>query len=742
MNTDKKSTYIAALIEGLKSNLSDLAQGDEAIIRKAQELVGYPKNSDSLQGLQSILSNVGDGSESKYFEVEKLNYTTSVFAKENAPEKDVNLPIQDDVKAIQTINNESALANTLFYWMNAYGARVNPQNATSADASLFDYNRILAATVCCLQHPKFDTDTPRFLLLKGALSGIQNFIYSNINQGEVGNTKKLSKRLRGRSFYVAILTDWLAEWFVEKMDVERANIIFSGGGHFTMLLPYYENIRAEIKQLNQEFNLFLLEKIGSSLNVSVSGVECGKELFEDFREAYIKVNDQLEQQKYRRHRNYLNEIFDIVGKKAATDNESKFKDDERLGTLLPYADYLLQIKTKEGANTQGFEQDNDLAINSLSSKNTWFFIHKRKGDGKKIDAIRQFLETHQAIIAEAQLIRLNNSDFLEAADSLSHIQIPITYSFRFIGSYVPLKNQEVANFEELAKLKHNSDDELGYPQLGAMRLDVDDLGAVFAHGLKNKSHKATFARLASMSREFDLFFSGYFNELTKKYNLYTTYSGGDDAFVIGSWYNVLHFACELKEKFRAFTCGNDGISFSAGIFLCDQHYPIAKMAEDAADLEEKSKKYGQNDYTDPKIPAGKNAVSVFNQTLSWDRFTEMVKVGDDLLQITASKEDAEDIKSLKKIRRSLVHRLLGMIQAVRGHKDDMVFYQNVARVHYLVGRQGFAEDVLERGSDKAPENTRNIIDNILREFNQPDKIQDYAIPMQYVLYLTRESKKS
>ena len=65
-------------------------------------------------------------------------------------------------------------------------------------------------------------------------------------------------------------------------------------------------------------------------------------------------------------------------------------------------------------------------------------------------------------------------------------------------------------------------------------------------------------------------------------NLYPVYGGGDDLFVVGPWDHVLHFAAELRLRFRELSRG--ALTFSAGIALAKPRQHILTKSEEAEQL--------------------------------------------------------------------------------------------------------------------------------------------------------------
>jgi CRISPR-associated protein Csm1 len=104
---------------------------------------------------------------------------------------------------------------------------------TLPDISLYDHLKVTAAIAACVNHlfpdhlnellhglPRRDPailDKPVCLMIRGDISGIQKFIY-RITKPQV-EAKGTAKRLRGRSFYISLLADVIADWFVREEGV-------------------------------------------------------------------------------------------------------------------------------------------------------------------------------------------------------------------------------------------------------------------------------------------------------------------------------------------------------------------------------------------------------------------------------------------------------------------------------------------------------------------------------------------
>ena len=69
------------------------------------------------------------------------------------------------------------------------------------------------------------------MLLKGDISGIQSFLYQILSDGA-------ARQLRGRSFYLQLLTEAIAHWVLRQLGLPIVNLILASGGHFYILAPY------------------------------------------------------------------------------------------------------------------------------------------------------------------------------------------------------------------------------------------------------------------------------------------------------------------------------------------------------------------------------------------------------------------------------------------------------------------------------------------------------------------------
>ncbi len=152
------------------------------------------------------------------------------------------------------------------------------------DVSLYDHSRMTAALAACLvgmedqidrllggltswykagegTPPPASVDTPVALLVGGDLSGIQDFIYTIAARGA-------TSALRGRSYYLQLLTEALARRVLSGVGMPPTNIVYQGGGNFYLLVPPYAIDALQIVQ--QEISDILWRHHGGELYLALA----------------------------------------------------------------------------------------------------------------------------------------------------------------------------------------------------------------------------------------------------------------------------------------------------------------------------------------------------------------------------------------------------------------------------------------------------------------------------------------
>ena len=632
---------------------------------------------------------------------------------------DVVKRFRDDLSRIDCLPEKSKI-DTLYYLIEKYFSRLASDEFD--DVSVFDRNRVDAAIAWAKNFIYEDDSNSPFILIKGDVSGIQNFIYHipDSISGQTGEGKKKAKRLRGRSFYISILTDTIADVLIRDLNLQEANILYAGGGHFTLLAPNTPETKKILEDSEKTINKFFLDNFQLRLSIVIRSIDVSINVIEDYKTAYQKLEEKIAKAKKQKVFTELDKFTDCI-KTGNEDIDLLFED---IGGQLTKTTYLIEVYSEDSLRLQ-----NGVVVIFQGLGITWLLV-------------KDLTEILREGCKRIRVFSLNNTvSFLESLESsISDGSRDIAFGFKFIGNYVPvgkdsseilckkMKTTDPLDFEELAKLDLDDENKglLNYPLLSVLRLDVDNLGAIFSFGLESKG-KTSLYQMSALSRDFIYFFCFYMNKLASKYRCYITYSGGDDAFIVGSWINILRFSQKLHTDFHLFGCNNPNLTFSAGIVHCNSHYPIQKAAQLAGNAEEKAKEYNKNE---------KDAVSVFARIVRWTDLTELIDFSDTIVQAVESKNDKE------KISRSVIFRILvGIYNSINETEKIklryMLKYWFARSPHNITSKK--LQDYREGQHDQT-ENLKIKIAQKLIEGSLQPLFENYAIVMNYVLLKTRKSK--
>lgn len=454
-----------------------------------------------------------------------------------------------------------------------------------------------------LSFNRINEDCEPFILLGGDISGIQDFIYNIPSKGA-------AKQLKGRSFYIHLLTEVIVRYILREYKLLNINIVYSSGGNFYLLLPNLKNTPDKISTLTSSINEKLLKKFGTDIylaleynKISISNLkqkESGtdikllSEIWDDL------ISNKLHKAKNQRYLTSLSKNYSHFFEPfLPSANNSIDKELEELGQKLKTSAYIV-FSTKK-INGQTCFCDLDLGI--------YTYLLRSSVDN----------------IENSEIIRLNSTSFIEGTQDKNN-----TYRFDFYGGndFPSDDLGQPKTFEELAEGDNLS-------RLGIVRMDVDNLGKIFAEGFDPRIR--TFSRLTSLSRNLDFFFKGFINTIWKNNKglreyTYILYSGGDDLFLIGRWDKALEFALENKKAFSSFT-NSEVFGLSGGLSIEKPKYPIRRAAFNAGIAEKKAKDFEIN-IDNGHSTLKKNAFTLFNTPISWKyNFESVINLKDEIKNI-------------------------------------------------------------------------------------------------------------
>lgn len=581
----------------------------------------------------------------------------------------------------------------------------------ACDISLFMHSKITAAIASCLYHYFCEkgilnykkhcfADNQNFrkeksyLLVSGDMSGIQNFIYTVPSKGAL-------KSLRGRSFYLELLMENFIDELLLKLNLSRANLLYSGGGHFYLLAANTAATRQILKDVQKACNEWLLEKFSVALYMAIGFAECSAENIMQSgqqRNIFAAVSKELNRDKICRYDgDTLQNLF------AETSNEDHSRE---CAVCHSSALELLENSViSEGAVCPLCIGLYKLGEQIIYNRSDFAISSEKSADSLEVFGYQKKLYLRTVVESDLEgmlgLVRLYSKNKAVTGNLLA--------SRLWLADYAAKKdNGKALDFAELAEASGNG--ETGIKRLGVLRADVDNLGAAFIGGFidyaaDDKLKYATLSRYADMSKNLSMFFklavkkicsgelegfdqnkvlpfSIFGNKKTAARKVHVVYSGGDDVFLVGAWDDLLETAVDIRKAFDRFTGGK--LTFSAGLALYNSSYPISKMAEFTGKLEDAAKSM-----------VNKNSIALFGfdtekttqeteiccqHVYEWPVFENNVcreKLGFLLRHLDFYGEDNNKLK----IGKSMLYKMLEMLESII--KEERI---NIARFAYTLGR--------------------------------------------------------
>lgn len=637
--------------------------------------------------------------------------------------------------------------------------------AEVCDISLYVHSKITSAVASCMKlyfdeqqiqdykkycfnsGSKIFRNEKIYLLVSGDISGIQDFIYTILSKGAL-------KTLRGRSLYIDLLLEEFIDEYLEQIGLSRANVLYSGGGHFYILAPNIEDTKKAIDKLQAKMNRWLMENIGINLYLAIGIAECSANNLmksEAQGNLFATVNKKLKDDKtirYSKDEDFLEYIFNVEKEEDTAKKECnichnlvdklwKYNSDEeiacefclnlyKLGQDILTQDLVFVIsEEKIDGGIKIFGKDKDLYLYAVNIEDIDMF----KGKILRIYSKNNLLENDLAI-------RLYLADYSAKNE-----------------------NDEVMTFDDLAKSSCKTDK--GIKRLGVLRLDVDDLGIAFSSGFISDKDKiednlryATLSRYADLSKDISMFFKVAINKICagdltgcvdfeeRAFNIFgiakapkrkvnIIYAGGDDLFLVGAWDEVLEVAIDINRAFKQFTNGK--LTLSAGMAMFSPTYPISKMAEIAGLLVQMSK--NRKD---------KNSIALFGMETNlkangqleckhiytWADF-EMKVCKEKMNYLLARLSFDGDKFNKLSVGKSLIYRLMDLIQLA---DEDKL---NIARFAYVLARMQPKQDKDEQ-KRKVYE---DFVSKMYQWINNNEDKKQLATALNLLVYYLRDKKE-
>ncbi|MGB3619265.1 MAG: type III-A CRISPR-associated protein Cas10/Csm1, partial [Catalinimonas sp.] len=419
-----------------------------------------------------------------------------------------------------------SFAETLLYLLEKHLATVPGSTTHLRDVSLYDHLKITGAFAVCLhdylkahgrEKVAVVADETPVLLVGADLSGIQSFLYDIVGA-------RAAKNLKGRSYYLHLLTESVLHEVLRTLDLYRANVVYASGGGFYVLAPHTPAVVEKLTKLREKLGDKLFAAHGTSLFLALDWLPLRHDVLiptgsqeRDLGTQWRTLGEMLgvrKRQRFSRQVLAYDALFDeahgdvgaatqrdyITGEEIARneDNlsfeEGRIKqgtyDQIELGKQLRSAKYRLLTDgpLPHWPNQSGF---------APAKVRTWHYFADTPA----------LLKQKQQLRASADRVRIlsfNEPDFLNPEVEGKHN----AHGFELYGGNDFPEDEEGGpkTFDELA-----GDEGDALRRLGVLRMDVDNLGQAFIRGFTPRQR--TFSRYAALSRNLDFFFKGYLNTL-------------------------------------------------------------------------------------------------------------------------------------------------------------------------------------------------------------------------------------
>jgi CRISPR-associated protein Csm1 len=719
---DLVATEIALMVyqEILSILASDLPANWEFIpttnntIELAKKLVGWQENF-TTSPLRSIFDAVRldpqrSSQQTHYTPLRSITNTNPPIPYPVTEIPDL-IAYQAEVKeAIESITSDDwQNLSFLSLFLDKYGSCLSLGNS---DTALNDFARSTAGVAAALaqaQTAGLDLETTQLRLIAGDLSGIQKFIYTISSDGAL-------KSLRARSFFLELVTIEIAYRTIESLQLTQSNIIYAGGGNIYILAAATEDGIEIVRRVRDSINEWFIKEYQGEIFLALDAIDFPQIDIgnRQFAAHWAEVTQKLAIQKGRKfcHPQQLAKLLSVKPshepcKVCHRDDEAKLVPLKTGSTIMAcgtcqrmfrLGGQIFRTKLVVRSRRMGLSQK-FIKIGLGKDEVCYYLYGDDRSNETDID--------RDIIAAETDPVWLINNWNLERYRS------PNT-RLLLLGNYGQ-KSENKADLDEEEKIEDGrfiNAEELatvaaGIDRVGYLRMDVDNLGQIFANGLGDNRN---LPRLAGLSRQMSYFFKVYLNSLAEnrransltnftqltdaaRPDLLFIYAGGDDLFISGAWNQIAEFACDVYQSFRAYTGSNPSITISGGISINTSKYPLYRAADAAGAAEEAAKNNGRDSF------------NLFGETFKWahwlgkgDNEEEYLKseapLDTNIIELTSKLHNYNEIG----YSRAFVRNLLILadirdrkIESLSEHpsvdtKEDLTYYLHLPKLAYALSR--------------------------------------------------------
>ncbi|KXG76751.1 CRISPR-associated protein Cas10/Csm1 [Fervidicola ferrireducens] len=615
----EKNVGISEVISAVRNHHDPINMVD-LIVAIADKISAYEREDiDEDKGkakqLISIFSNIeldGIGAEKLHYkEIEpiyKYRKPTDEILSEKECEKRYSglwKEFEDNFKKINSYDDITEL-NKLLYLLEEYTSNIPSAFYYSRpDISLWGHLKSTCAIAFCIFREEKDRGKlesihnklkrkiipPKgegryFCLVKGDISGIQDFVYDTKMDGA-------TKALRGRSFYISYIMDLIAKYILRTEKLPLTNLLFSGGGHFYLLMPasFMEKVGEYQKFIDEVF----FEAHKGRLSVLLGAVEADiNDLICNFPEKMDEASREVQHKKTRK-------FYELVK------NKSIFEIKEEPGkNVCPHCGRYYDDECHFCISFEELGED-------LIKKRC---LYEKHVVPEKL-SINKCFDVFKCFGVEVEFLDIPKKGFCYDLKKERHEKFDFDSFIYYlkVPTYMKLEEQsgKIISFDEISKSAK------GIKTWGILRGDVDNLGRIFREGLKDNK---TISRVLTLSSELSVFFGKYLEDVIKEeYEYcYAIYAGGDDFFFVGPWDRMPYLAFEIRRLFKEYTGHNPVLNISMSFEISpDEKFPLYKVAIEAGEHLDEAKAYEREGMR-------KNCFSFCGCNIGWEEIDKFIKV--------------------------------------------------------------------------------------------------------------------
>lgn len=691
---------VAKLVAWANAKLPDECQitEDSDVIKRAKCILHWPSDAEpkplSLLFDSVKLSDSKGQSEVHYWKAEAIanEHPTIPYPQPEEPTDAELNKLKSEIKqALNQLESNWNNLSLLTLIIEKFGSCLS---FGDTDVALIDMTRSTAAVAAALVN---NPEANHLSLVAGDLSGIQKFIYTISSDGAL-------KSLRARSFYLELVTEEIVQQLLTELGLPRTNVIYAGGGNLYLLASNDENkVNPAINTVRNRFNKWLRTSFQGKVFLALDYLQLPTESVgkKDFAEYWNQVPKKLAKQKLRKFENQLPGFLkpsltyepcrvchrdDLPSLKALNKREL----DSSPGcwmcrTMFELGDKLFKV----GAIVRSKRSTIKGAVHRLYLPGFYYYLFDKPDKALAVKG--------------TEIIFLINNWMV---DKYENNTVPL-----LLGNYgkVLETEEEEKHFIRAGEMADAAKKAGCIPRVGYLRMDVDKLGQIFAKGLNEKQ---TLPRLAGLSRQMSYFFKVYLNSLAKERcanlpkgakglnqcerpNLLFIYAGGDDLFISGAWNEVVEFAFDVYQSFRAYTGNNPDITLSGGISLADVKFPLYQAAAESGKAEDAAKSNGRD------------SLGLFGEKFKWSEW-----LGQENIEVSKIETFDSEIKNY--LGAGFKIELFGVLPFVQILEDPEISYS-----------RSFVRNLLD---------TANLQNQKIKEIEDGQKQEEYTNQKKDIRY--------